>query len=55
MTKKKEVKKLWLNIAEVENGYTVRTSTGNYEDEYGEKTHVFLTSNALVEYIKQLF
>ncbi len=40
---------------EVENGYTVKVSTTNSDDwEYNGKTSVFLTTNALIDFIETL-
>lgn len=56
MTKKKNEakKKLGLSIAEVENGFVVKINTSNDEYDYTENTHIFLTSNALVDFIEKL-
>ena len=56
--KTKERKKLHLSIYEVENGYTAklqRNSTDAGDWDYSGTTHVFLTANALIEYIETLF
>lgn len=59
MTKAKKTnapKKLYVTIKEVENGYTVKVSHTRVDDDWGynEKTNVFLTPNAVIEFIETL-
>lgn len=53
--KTKTEKRLYITIKQAENGYSVRVNNADEDDwDYKGKTHLFLTTGALIEFIEQL-
>ncbi len=56
MTKRNKPKLLDFTVRQIENGYTLITREYPNKEHYDyiEKTNVFLTANALIEFIEKL-